>query len=134
MHRHIVVVSAIACALAVPATASAWAPASSAKVHPGVQTFTNGAQCTSNFIFSDANGTYIGQAARCSGPGAHTEANGCDSGSLPLGTKVTITGASRAGRLVYNSWLTMQAKKERNANTCDYNDLALVKIDPGDVS
>jgi hypothetical protein len=36
--------------------------------------------------------------------------------------------------MVYNSWLTMQARGEANPDTCQYNDLALVKIDPADVS
>src|SRR3954454_734862 len=93
-----------------PGTASAWAPADSATIHPGVMTFTEGAQCTSNFVFQDAGGTYLGQAAHCSGTGAATATNGCDSGSLPIGTPVEIDGASRPGTLVYNSWLTMQAK------------------------
>jgi hypothetical protein len=35
--------------------------------------------------------------------------------------------------MVYNSWLTMQAKGETDPDTCQYNDLALVKIDPADV-
>ena len=37
------------------------------------------------------------------------------------------------GTLAYNSWLTMQAKGEADPETCAYNDLALVKIDPSDV-
>ena len=35
--------------------------------------------------------------------------------------------------MVYNSWLTMQAKGETDPDTCAYNDLALVKVDPADV-
>src|SRR5439155_2792941 len=35
--------------------------------------------------------------------------------------------------LVYNSWLTMQGKGEADPDTCQFNDLALVKIDPADV-
>ena len=35
--------------------------------------------------------------------------------------------------MVYNSWLTMQAKGETDPDTCPYNDLALVKLDPADV-
>ncbi|MDQ1396054.1 MAG: hypothetical protein QOG64_1313, partial [Acidimicrobiaceae bacterium] len=101
---------------------------------PGVQTFTDGAQCTSNFVFSDGTNTYIGQAAHCSGTDGNTATNGCTSHSLPLGTPVTVTGASRPGTLVYNSWLTMQQQGETDANTCQYNDLALVKLDPADVA
>jgi len=28
-----------------------------AEIHPGVMTFTDGAQCTSNFVFRDGGGT-----------------------------------------------------------------------------
>jgi hypothetical protein len=111
----------------------AWAPPSQATVHPGVQVFTEGAQCTSNFVFEDSSNVYLGQAAHCSGTGGQTKTNGCDSASLPLGTPVRITGASKPGTLVYNSWLTMQANGEANPDTCAYNDLALIKIDPADV-
>ncbi len=108
--------------------------AAAAAVHPGVQTSTAGAQCTSNFIFRDASNTYIGQAAHCSGTGGSTETDGCTSGSLPLGTPVSVTGASRPGTLAYNSWLTMQADGESDASACQYNDFALVKLDPADAA
>jgi len=121
---------ALAAFLATPLGAS---HAATGAIHPGVQTFTNGAQCTANFIFRDATGTYIGQAAHCSGTGGNTETNGCTSGSLPIGTQVTVTGASKPGTMVYNSWLTMQqVTHETNADVCQYNDLALVKLDPAD--
>jgi hypothetical protein len=116
-----------------PATASAWAPAGQATIHPGVMTFTEGGQCTSNFVFTQGSDVYLGQAAHCSGTGGATETNGCDSGSLPVGTPVEINGASRPGTMVYNSWLAMQARGETNANACAYNDFALVRIDPADV-
>jgi hypothetical protein len=125
---------ALSLAMIVPAVASAWAPASSATIHPGVQTFTAGAQCTSNFVFSDGTNTYIGQAAHCSGTGGNTATDGCTSGTLPVGTQVDVTGASKPGTMVYNSWATMQANGESNADTCAYNDLALIKLDPSDVA
>jgi hypothetical protein len=129
-------VAAMAAVVLIPATAMAvptWAPASSATVHPGVQTVTDGGQCTANFIFYDAAGTeYIGQAAHCSGTGGNTATNGCTSGSLPNGTSVSVDGASRPGTMVYNSWLTMHSLHESDANTCQYNDLALVRLDPAD--
>ncbi|HET7719788.1 MAG TPA: S1C family serine protease [Acidimicrobiales bacterium] len=109
-----------------------WAPADRATIHPGVQTYTAGAQCTANFIFTNATDVFIGQAAHCSGTGAATETDGCDSASLPLGTEVEISGASRPGVLVYNSWLAMQEAGETDANTCAYNDFALVRIDQAD--
>src|SRR3954452_3745157 len=138
MRRHFVaaaVVATLAGAL-LPATSSAaptWAPASSATVHPGVQTFTDGGPWTANFIFYDGAGTeYIGQAAHCSGTDGNTATDGCTSGSLPTGTPVDVTGASKPGTMVYNSWLTMQSLHESDANTCAYNDLALVQLDPAD--
>jgi hypothetical protein len=127
------VIAVLVVAAAVPAGASAWAPAATATIHPGVQTFTGGGQCTANFIYQDGNGTYIGQAAHCASTGAATDTDGCLAGTQPLGTPVEITGASRPGTLVYSSWVTMQANGESNADTCAYNDLALVKIDPADV-
>src|SRR5439155_6495257 len=111
-----------------------WAQAASASIHPGVQLFTDGAQCTANFIYTDGTTVYIGQAAHCSGTDGNTATNGCTSHSLPLGTPVDITGASRPGTLVYNSWLSMQSLGEADADTCQYNDLALVKVDPAEVA
>jgi hypothetical protein len=120
---------AVACGL-VPASASAThGPA----IHPGVQTHTAGAQCTSNFVFRDRSGTYLGQAAHCSGRGAATDTNGCEARSLPLGTAVDIEGARRNGRLVYSSWITMRRKGETDASTCQFNDFALVRIARRDV-
>jgi hypothetical protein len=124
---------ALAIALISPAGSSAWAPAKSATIHPGVQVFTEGAQCTANFVFEEGSSVYLGQAAHCSGTGGQTETDGCSSASLPLGTPIEVTGASRPGTLVYNSWLTMQADGEADPDTCAYNDLALIRIDPADV-
>ena len=127
------VVSALVVAASLPAAAGAWAPAATATIHPGVQTLTDGGQCTANFIYQDSGGTYIGQAAHCSSTGEATDTDGCLAGTLPLGTPVEVTGASRPGTLVYSSWVTMQANGESDPDTCAYNDLALVKIDPADV-
>ncbi len=110
-----------------------WAPAATATIHPGVQVRTEGAQCTSNFVFEEGSTVYLGQAAHCSGTGGQTETDGCTSGSLPLGTPVEVTGASKPGALAYNSWLAMQANGEADPDTCAYNDLALIRIDPADV-
>jgi len=129
--KHLSFALALVVALAAPAAASA--DHNGNPIHPGVQTVTGGGQCTSNFVFRDSGGTYLGQAAHCSSTGAQTDTNGCTSGSLPLGTPVEVTGATRPGTLVYNSWLTMQQNGESNPDTCAYNDLALVKIDPADV-
>jgi hypothetical protein len=132
--RVLIAALTIAAAAIAPSTAGAWAPAASATVHPGVQTVTAGGQCTANFIYTAGADTYIGQAAHCASTGAATDTDGCLAGSLPLGTPVEVTGASRPGTLAYSSWLEMQATGESNADVCAYNDLALVKLDPADVA
>ncbi len=127
------IVLALLSALAfTPGAANAWVPAASAPIHPGVQVFTDGAQCTSNFVFSDGSNVYLGQAAHCSSTGGQTSTDGCQTQSLPVGTPVDVTGASRPGTLVYNSWITMQTLGETDPDTCAYNDLALIQLDPAD--
>jgi hypothetical protein len=132
------------------ASASAWAPWESATIHPGVMTFTNASsfvngasQCTANFVFTDSSGNvYLGQAAHCSSTGEDTETDGCSTKSLPLGTSIysgdVVNGGVQDGTLIgtlaYNSWLTMQKNKEKDGNTCAYNDLALIKIAPSQVA
>src|SRR5262245_50178195 len=121
------VVAGAAPATAGPAAAApAWAPPAPAPGHPGVQTITNRRQCTSNFVCFDAsNNVYIGQAAHCAGTDGNTATNGCEAGSLPVGTPVEVDGASQPGTIVYSSWVTMQSGGEADADTCQYNDLAL---------
>jgi hypothetical protein len=118
--------------------ASRWAPASSAKIRPGVQMYTKGAQCTANFVFKDRRGrVYVGYAAHCAATGAATDTNGCKARSLPLGTGVRFARGGTAldegtavgrGRLAYSSWLTMRRLGTRDANACEFNDLALVRV------
>jgi len=124
--------------------AAAWAPAATATIHPGTMMYTAGAQCTGNFVFTDAAGhTYLGYAAHCAGTGSSTDTNGCQTASVPLGTRVDLTNdgnlASEGtivghGTLAYSSWITEHQLGTTDANTCAYNDLALVRIDAGDVS
>jgi hypothetical protein len=129
------VLGAVLASLALaPATASAWAPASSAPIHPGVQTVTAGGQCTSNFIFTQGGAVFVGQAAHCSSTSGVTSLDGCTAKSLPLGTSVTVQGASQPGTMVYNSWLAMQAAGEKDAETCNSNDLALVQLSAADAA
>ncbi|RYU14089.1 hypothetical protein [Nocardioides iriomotensis] len=136
--------ASVAATAGASSAAPTWAPADTATIHPGVQMYTEGAQCTANFVFTDGAGnTYVGYAAHCAGTGAATDTNGCDAASLPLGTKVDfVEGGSLvtegtkvgSGTLAYSSWLTMQKRGENDENTCAYNDLALVKVDAADVS
>jgi hypothetical protein len=113
--------------------APAFAPADQATIHPGVMVRSSSGQCTANFIFTAGSTVYIGQAAHCTTTSGSTTTNGCDAGSLPLGTEIQIDGADKPGVLAYNSWLTMHAVGEKDQNICAFNDLALVRIDPADV-
>ncbi len=127
-----------------PASATAYAPAATATITPGVMMYTDGAQCTGNFVFTDAAAnTYVGYAAHCAGKGAATDTNGCLNDSVPLGTPVRFArGGSLVssgttvgnGTLAYSSWRTMRSIGETNSNACAYNDFALVKVNAGDVS
>lgn len=126
-----------------PANAApTWAPAATAAITPGVQMYTEGAQCTGNFVFTDSSdNVYVGYAAHCAGLGEATDTNGCLNESVPLGTTVTFNkGGSLissgtqvgTGTLVYSSWRTMRANGVTDANTCAYNDFALVKVSTAD--
>jgi len=150
--RHVVLTIALATGLALAITGPAdakpkpvrWAPAAEAAIHPGTMMYTKGAQCTANFVFRDKAGrVYVGYAAHCAGLGEATDTNGCKARSVPLGTKVTFNeGGSVAdqgtriatGTLAYSSWRTMRRVGTKDANTCAYNDLALVKVDAADVA
>ncbi|KQW45146.1 hypothetical protein ASC77_20420 [Nocardioides sp. Root1257] len=124
-------------------SAPTWAPADTAEIHPGTMMYTEGAQCTANFVYTDGAGNvYVGYAAHCAGTGEATDTNGCNVDSLPLGTPVTFNeGGSLvdegtqvgSGTLVYSSWLTEKQLGTTDANTCAYNDLALVKVSAADV-
>jgi hypothetical protein len=133
MHRTLAVLVSLAVLAVAPAAAQAqWAPADTATIHPGVQTFTGGQQCTANFVFTDGTDVLLGQAAHCSGTDGNTATNGCIARSMPIGTPVEVDGASRPGTLVYNSWLAMQAAGETNSGACLGNDFALIRLDPAD--
>src|SRR3954462_13704959 len=87
--RTVILIALVAVSIVIPSAPEAsagptWAPAATAAIHPGVQTFTAGAQCTANFVFYSGTTVYIGQAAHCSGTGTATETDGCTSASLPL--------------------------------------------------
>lgn len=116
-----------------------WRSARDATITPGVQTVTDGAgQCTTNFVFTDKDdNVYLGIAAHCAAVGE--ELDGCKARTLPLGTKILFTTDTTqydlgerlgVGTLAYSSWRTMQRRHEKVQPVCDYNDFALVEVDP----
>ena len=118
-----------------------WAPESRAKITPGVQMVTQGAQCTANFVFTDRPGNvYVGYAAHCAGRGSSTDTDGCRTPSYPVGTRVRfargmtlVTSGTTVGhgRLAYSSWLAMKRHRP-GANACAANDFALVRLNRDD--
>ncbi len=84
-----------------------WAPAATAAIHPGTMMYTDGAQCTANFVYTDTAGNvYVGYAAHCAGKGpgeVEHEQVGQRSGRGGHGRTV-LTGADRPG-LVINDQL-----------------------------
>lgn len=119
-------------------SASRWAPVATARIHPGVQMFTSGAQCTANFVFTDdRRRVYVGYAAHCAGLGGSSETNGCRVASMPYGTTVRFAKGANLlsegttvgfGKLAYSSWKAMRAHREDRASVCAYNDFALVRV------
>ena len=105
--------------------------------------YTDGAQCTANFVYTDAAGTtYVGYAAHCAGPGAATDTDGCQHrvpaarhpGHLQRGRQPGRRGHPGRHRHPGLQQLADHAEHgEKDPNTCAYNDLALVKVDAGDV-
>jgi hypothetical protein len=136
--------AALVAAPAAQAGTNGYAPADTARIHPGTMMYTDGAQCTANFVYTDASAnTYVGYAAHCAGLGAATDTDGCQAASLPLGTKVSfveggslVDGGTQVGTgtLAYSSWLTEKKLGTTDANTCAYNDLALVRVSAADVA
>jgi hypothetical protein len=119
-----------------PVAAQSWTVAANAAIRPGARTVSSSGQCTSNFVFTNGKDVLLGQAAHCTGNSSATSTNGCQQvpPPLPLGSPVEVDGASRPATLVYSSWNAMLASGERDPATCAFNDFALLRLDPADVS
>lgn len=126
-------VAVVLVALAVPAAA---APVRD--ITPGVRMVTpiggrEAASCTAAFVFRGAAAVYLGYAAHCAADDVDSTRSGCRVEPLPLGSAVTVIGRNRAeasGKVAYSSWRTMQQRGETDAALCEYNDFALVQLDP----
>ena len=117
----------------------------------------NGAEfCTANFLYSGGGSEghseqhgdgwgehqskatggdlYLGVAAHCNAAAdAMSSVDGCTEPVMPEGTEVAIRGRdgkTYSGTVAYNSWVTMQAKGEKDPALCNLNDLELIKLDP----
>lgn len=121
--RALVLLALLAAPTALSLTADApdantsWANPTATTIQPGVQVFTSGSQCTTNFVFTspDNSSVYIGLAAHCVD-------------GLPIGTPATFN-VPGTGKLAYSSWRTMDDVGETNGRALAYNDFALIRID-----
>ena len=105
-------VAGIAATTAPVQAAAKYAPASTAKIHPGTMMYTDGAQCTANFVYTDGAGnTYVGYAAHCAGTGSEaptpTAARPSRCRSAPRSpSATTATSPPRAPRSAPARWPT----------------------------
>jgi len=127
--------------LAPPASAATVTlSASSSGIGPGAAMITQldsrtASECTADFVFTGGGRLYLGFSAHCSGAGESADLSGCEAPTLPLGTAVDVRGRDGEqveGRLAYSSWRSMQQRGENDPALCNYNDFALVALDPAD--
>lgn len=107
------------------------------QIRPGSLVVANGAQCTSNFLFYLNDETvYLGVAAHCFSQDANSGIDPCETRNLPVGyDQVQVENASRPAELAYSSWVAMQeAGESPGSSTCQFNDFALVRLAPEDIS
>jgi hypothetical protein len=104
------------------------------RVQPGATVSISGMQCKVGFLLHQGKKVYAAIPASCTaGPldeGQHQD--GCSAATNPTGSPARIAGARRPVTLVYDSFTRMQGMSKRTADMCYYNDLALLKLKPGD--
>lgn len=118
-----------------PAPSPAFGQPTDSQIRPGVLMSAAGSSCTTNFIYRDGSGhLYIGAAAHCFSPDTNQGIDACETRNEPLGTEVQIENADFLGTLAYSSWQAMQTRGEApGSEPCQFNDFALIQIDPRDV-
>lgn len=150
MIRALAVLIVVGLAPLVPSTASAaprWAAATTASIRPGVELLTpvdprSANVCTADFVFTAGGAdhpgaTYLGMAAHCAGTSERAAGSGCTEPTLPVGTAVLVRrtdGVTSRAALAYSSWVTMQQRRENDAQRCAFNDFALVALSPADAA
>ena len=115
-----------------------WASAATATIHPGVRVTMGGVDCLAGFVLVDGKRVFLTMTGGCASAWPGEDVNGCgndrDAGGVdPPRTEATIEGAKHKGWLAYHSWARMKLQSETRPNRCQYNNMALVRIDPRDV-
>ncbi len=129
---------AIAGALIAPSaaaeTARKWAPATTARVHPGTVVTIADVECVAGFVLKQRHKVFLAVPATCSGVSDGQPTDGCSEAQVPVGfDQVEIQGARHDGTLVYSSFVRMQLHGQTNDDKCAYNDLSLIQLDRRDV-
>jgi prepilin-type processing-associated H-X9-DG protein len=125
-------------ASAAGSTGGRWASPDTAAIHPGVKVTMGGVDCLAGFVLVDGKKVFLTITGGCASVWPGEDVNGCgndrDAGGVdPPRTPATIQGAKHEGWLAYHSWSRMKLQSETRPNRCQYNNLALVRVDPRDV-
>jgi hypothetical protein len=113
--------------------AGPWAPAATAKIHPGVRVTIAGTHCIAGFVLKQRHRVFVTVPASCTGVSAGRSTDGCSEAQVPPGLPVKIQGARHDGIVVYSSFTRMQLTGEQRAKRCENNSLSLIKVDRRDV-
>lgn len=104
-------------------------------IHPGVSVNYGDVTCTVGVVLRAGPRVFLGVPSSCGGIDLGKKGtDGCSSPQAPIGSPVSIEGAKHTGKLAYSSFSQMQLHSDTNPRRCYYNDLALVRVDPRDVS
>jgi hypothetical protein len=114
-------------AAAIP-TAAAGAASGARPVRPGTSVTIAGITCTAGPLLRQKRVVYLAVPASCGGLDPGKSQNGCTESNAPVGIPVQVRGARHRSVLVYDSFARMQSIGTKGKRLCDFNDLALVRI------
>lgn len=111
-------------------TASAASAATT--IHPGGEVNFGDVSCEIAAVLRQGHAVYLAVPASCGGIDLGKVQEGCDEAVSPVGSPVSIQGATHRGTLVYSSFTEMQRKGVTSRDRCYYNDLALIRVNRKD--
>jgi hypothetical protein len=128
--------AATAAAIAVLSALSGVSPSRAAavtgSVHPGSAVTIGDVTCTAGVALRQGRVVYVAIPASCVGPVPGKPQDGCAQAEAPIGSPATIAGARHRGILVYDSFTRMENLGTTATNRCDFNDLALIRVNRAD--
>lgn len=97
-------------------------------VHPGSTVTVSSNTCEVGFLLRHGGTVFAAIPASCLGTDGGNGGNGCEESQAPPGSPASIAGAMRRAHVVYSSFTRMQTIGTRSADTCDGNNLALLRL------